>query len=404
MCVYQPLGRVRLSHSCTKPTPRLAPGSHLVIKLLKVCRGKGTLYFPSILLASWMTYNTVLRSRGTAWTLLCGDAGNDEGGLLGSIGEEEQEKKCKQHQQQHQPSVSCPQPAPLQSSKRGRLKQQQWQHPLMSSISKSSQRDEATLRSEYYLKSDKENHKNNELEAICPSRTVEPREKREEGSMCDISFELSELMVARGVSKSEPELSPTKQYKYGGEIIPERSAEEECNETPENNLTLRIKGTLLDSDSLKKDLALLGMDKMLDADELSNVKGASRCIHELLSERTRQVKFVDALNQELSRIRKESESLYDEKGSLAERLEAEQRSFSFLRQRITAAEEDRRVDCAKWKDVKDEMESTNMQLRQRVVSYRATLRKKELEYQRLQDALCRKETKDKGGGGGGLLS
>ncbi len=313
-----------------------------------------------------MTYNTGPRSRGTAWTLLCSD---NEGDHLSSIEKEKQEKKCT---------------APLQSSKRGQLKQQQWQHPLKVSTSKSSQRDEATLSSKHHSKSDKENCKNNEVDAICPSNNVEPREKREEGSTCDISFELSGLMTARGVLDSEPVLC---------------SAEEECNETPENDIALRIKDTLLlDSDSLKKDLALLGVDKMLDADALSYVKGASQCIHELLSERTRHVKFADSLSQELNRMRKELESFYDEKGSLAERLDAEQRSCSFLRQRITAAEEDRRADCTKWKDVKEEMEYTNMQLRQRVVSYRATLRKKELEYQRLQDALCRKETKDKGGG------
>ncbi len=313
-----------------------------------------------------MTYNTGPRSRGTAWTLLCGDG---EGDHLSSIEEENQEKKST---------------APLQSSKRGQLKQPQCQHSLKMSTSKSSQRDEAILSSKHHSKSDKENCENSEVDAICSSHNAEPREKGEEGLMCDISFELSGLMAARGGLDSDPVLCST---------------EEECNETAENDIPVRFKDTVLgDSDSLKKDLALLGVDKMLDTDALSNVKGASQCIHELLSERTRQIKFSDSLNQEFSRMKKELESLHDEKGSLVERFEAEQRSCSFLRQCLTAAEEDRRADCTKWKDVKEEMESTNMQLRQRVVSYRATLRKKELEYQRLQDALCRKETKDKGVG------
>ncbi len=353
------------------------------------------MHFFSIVLARKMIYkNTVPHSGGTAWALLCGDAGDDEGDLFGSIGKEQQEKKYNPHQQLQQPSVSCPRPAPLQVSMRGQLKQQQ---PLTTSTSKSPQSDEVALKSKHHSKSDKENCKENETEATCLSKNVGLREKGKEDLTCDISFELSELMASRGALNSDPILSSREQYVYTDDILPECSAEER-DETPENDLALRIKDTLLDSDSLKKELALLGVDKIVDGDALSHVRGASRGIHELLSERTRQVKFADALNQEISRIRKELESLYSVKGSLAERLEAEQCSCSFLRQRITAAEEDRRADCAKWKDVKEEMESINMQLRQRVVSYRATMRKKELEYQRLQDALCRKETKDRGGG------
>ncbi|CAM9271979.1 unnamed protein product [Scytosiphon promiscuus] len=127
----------------------------------------------------------------------------------------------------------------------------------------------------------------------------------------------------------------------------------------------------------------------VEVDKLRELPGLENCLHELLSERERHLSAMENLTSQLRRREAEATKASHDLKAVTARLECAEQDRSGLERRVRAAAEEHRVERARWFVHKQELETRCVQLESRDTQYRASMRKKELEYGRLQDSLRR---------------
>eukprot|EP00752_Nemacystus_decipiens_P017760 g15923.t1 len=127
----------------------------------------------------------------------------------------------------------------------------------------------------------------------------------------------------------------------------------------------------------------------VEVDQLNKLPGLENCLLELLEERGRHLTAMDNLTGQLRRREAESTKASHDIKALTARLECLEQDKSALDRRARAAGEEQRVERARWFVHKQELETRCVQLESRDTQYRASIRKKEVEYGRLQDSLRR---------------
>ncbi|CAM9795768.1 unnamed protein product [Ectocarpus fasciculatus] len=134
----------------------------------------------------------------------------------------------------------------------------------------------------------------------------------------------------------------------------------------------------------------------IEADKLQELPGLEDCLHELLSERARHLSAMENLSSQLRRREVEATKAAHDAKALTARLECSEQDRSALERRARAEGEEHRVERARWFVHKQELETRCVQLESRDTQYRASIRKKEVEYGRLQDSLRRAVEKGSG--------
>ncbi|CAM9162496.1 unnamed protein product [Ectocarpus sp. 4 AP-2014] len=134
----------------------------------------------------------------------------------------------------------------------------------------------------------------------------------------------------------------------------------------------------------------------IEAEKLKELPGLEDCLHELLSERSRHLSAMETLSSQLRRRDAEATKAAHDNRALTARLECSEQDRSALERRARAEGEEHRVERARWFVHKQELETRCVQLESRDTQYRASIRKKEVEYGRLQDSLRRAVEKGSG--------
>ncbi|CAM9332047.1 unnamed protein product [Ectocarpus sp. 13 AM-2016] len=134
----------------------------------------------------------------------------------------------------------------------------------------------------------------------------------------------------------------------------------------------------------------------IEAEKLKELPGLEDCLHELLSERSRHLSAMETLSSQLRRREAEATKAAHDNRALTARLECSEQDRSALERRARAEGEEHRVERARWFVHKQELETRCVQLESRDTQYRASIRKKEVEYGRLQDSLRRAVEKGSG--------
>ncbi|CBJ31570.1 conserved unknown protein [Ectocarpus siliculosus] len=134
----------------------------------------------------------------------------------------------------------------------------------------------------------------------------------------------------------------------------------------------------------------------IEAEKLKELPGLEDCLHELLSERARHLSTMETLSSQLRRREAEATKAAHDNKALTARLECSEQDRSALERRGRAEGEEHRVERARWFVHKQELETRCVQLESRDTQYRASIRKKEVEYGRLQDSLRRAVEKGSG--------
>ncbi|CAM9465065.1 unnamed protein product, partial [Ectocarpus sp. 8 AP-2014] len=134
----------------------------------------------------------------------------------------------------------------------------------------------------------------------------------------------------------------------------------------------------------------------IEAEKLKELPGLEDCLHELLSERARHLSAMETLSSQLRRREAEATKAAHDNKALTARLECSEQDRSALERRGRAEGEEHRVERARWFVHKQELETRCVQLESRDTQYRASIRKKEVEYGRLQDSLRRAVEKGSG--------
>ncbi|CAM9498709.1 unnamed protein product, partial [Laminaria digitata] len=117
------------------------------------------------------------------------------------------------------------------------------------------------------------------------------------------------------------------------------------------------------------------------------VEGLEDCLHDLLSDRARHLKSMENLTSQLRRREAVAAKAAHDLKALTVRLECAEQDKCSLEKRASAAGEEHRVERARWFVHKQELETRCVQLESRDTQYRAAVRKKELEYGKLQDSM-----------------
>ncbi|CAM9932772.1 unnamed protein product, partial [Choristocarpus tenellus] len=147
---------------------------------------------------------------------------------------------------------------------------------------------------------------------------------------------------------------------------------------------------------LVREMRMLPGGAVVDFPQLVRMPGVMDCLTELLRDRQRQLASLDNVSHQLRRVQTDAEQRTNEINTLSARLEAsEQESAALERRRISTVEE-HRTEKGRWHLHRHELETRAVQLESRDVQYRAALRKKDVDYKRLQDSMQRTVIKERG--------
>ncbi|CAM9515045.1 unnamed protein product [Chrysoparadoxa australica] len=161
--------------------------------------------------------------------------------------------------------------------------------------------------------------------------------------------------------------------------------------------TMRLENVEEDDKALwlEQNLRRLRGGGALSVQELMGVPGAVDCLQELLKERVQNMDAIGTLSEQTNRLLKSVEQLVHEKSSLSAQLQASQQEAVSNRKRAEVQREEHNQEKKRWGLHRKEMESTIVQLQHKDSSYRAALRKKEVDYRKLQEGLQKSMSRDK---------
>eukprot|EP00903_Cladosiphon_okamuranus_P019677 g18084.t2 len=140
---------------------------------------------------------------------------------------------------------------------------------------------------------------------------------------------------------------------------------------------------------IARNLEMLPRGAAVEVDKLKELPGLEDCLLELLEERARNLTAMENLTEQLRRREAEATKALHDIKALTARLECVEQDKTALEHRARASGEEQRVERARWFVHKQELETRCVQLEGRDTQYRASIRKKEVEYGRLQDSLRR---------------